>query len=44
MNILVYGSKIEIYYIENLFTEKTKKSYKNYNTYEEYSYSYGWKF
>lgn len=44
MNIMVCGSKIERYYIECLFNDQTKKSYKNNITYEEYSYLYGWKF
>lgn len=44
MNILICGSKIERYYIESIFDDKTKKTYKKYYNYEEYSYLYGWKF
>ena len=44
MNVLVCGSKIEKLFIKSLFNDKIKKSYKNKDDYEEYNYSYGWKF
>lgn len=44
MNVLVCGSKIEKLFIQSLFNDKIKTSYKNNDDYEEYNYSYGWKF
>ena len=44
MNILVCGSRIEKIYVKNVFDDTIKSSYKNQGNYEEYTYSYGWKF
>lgn len=44
MNILVWGSKFNKIYVQSLFDDNTKSSYKNKGDYGEYTYSYGWKF
>lgn len=45
MNVLVCGSKIERLFIESFFNDETKKNSKNIrNIYDEFNYSYGWKF
>lgn len=44
MNILVCGIKIKDKFIKSLFNDKVKQSFKNKGSYEEYDYSYGWKF
>ena len=44
MNILVCGINIKKVFIKSLFDDKVKETYKNKGNYDEYSYSYGWKF
>ena len=44
MNIFICGSKINKIYVQGLFDDITKSSYKNEGDYEEYTYYYDWKF